>query len=443
MGDQATETTADAGMDTFANPATQDYEETIADDIDSFDNGSYVDFDDLGGDDDVQDSKQESDSEDGEEGGEKKEISEDSQVNQLEEKEKTETVEKKADDKGDEDPDESDKELEDTKSDEVDAESKVDVPAGKVVKAFHGGKKFDIPEEATVKVKIAGKGEIVAIKDLKENYSGKVQYDKKFNELGDKEKEYTAKNETFVKERDFISNKILGARELIDSAMKKGTDPLEGINFMLDLMNYDTYDFNERLEDHMATKLESYMQMDEVERENFKLNQRNTFLQKRQESKGQDFEKEQAARELRTRVDGLRVAQGISEEQYVEAHNVLTDVYEGQKFTPEQVINYAAMAPHVDVAAELMTPYEDQMNDDDLNELISDIAQNLRLGKSTKESVTQMLAEEFTVDDYIAEINDKASRTGEARTAKHVTTEPETNHLESFDDYEDEEYGYN
>ena len=56
-------------------------------------------------------------------------------------------------------------------------------PPRKTIKAKYADTELDLDEEALVPVKINGKEELVQIKDILGNYSGKVAWDKKFSEL--------------------------------------------------------------------------------------------------------------------------------------------------------------------------------------------------------------------------------------------------------------------
>lgn len=54
--------------------------------------------------------------------------------------------------------------------------------------AFLGDKTFDVPLDAEITIKVGGKLESVKISELKNNWSGKVHYDRKFSDLANREK---------------------------------------------------------------------------------------------------------------------------------------------------------------------------------------------------------------------------------------------------------------
>ena len=65
-------------------------------------------------------------------------------------------------------------------------------PPRKTIKAKYADTELDLDEEAMVPVKINGKEEMVPIKDLLGNYSGKVAWDKKFSEIDMSRKQVAA-----------------------------------------------------------------------------------------------------------------------------------------------------------------------------------------------------------------------------------------------------------
>ena len=65
-------------------------------------------------------------------------------------------------------------------------------PTRKTIKAKYADTELDLDEEAMVPVKINGKEEMVPIKDLLGNYSGKVAWDKKFSEVDMSRKQVAA-----------------------------------------------------------------------------------------------------------------------------------------------------------------------------------------------------------------------------------------------------------
>lgn len=61
--------------------------------------------------------------------------------------------------------------------------AEVAAPAAKMLKAYHGDKEIEIDQDAEIEVKIDGKVERMKLADIKNQVSGKVNWDRKNNEL--------------------------------------------------------------------------------------------------------------------------------------------------------------------------------------------------------------------------------------------------------------------
>ena len=85
-----------------------------------------------------------------------------------------------------------------------------------MIKAKYEDSELDIDEESLVPVKINGQDQMVPIKELLTNYSGKVAWDKKFSELDQNRRSLSAKE---LKIRE-ISDTIRSVYEEQDPTVK-------------------------------------------------------------------------------------------------------------------------------------------------------------------------------------------------------------------------------
>lgn len=353
------------------------------------------------------------------------EVDEDSQVALLENKEDKKEEGEEKDKKGTDGDKEETKEpakLPDTpKAKEIE---------GKTVRAFRDGEQYEVPQDATIKVKVGGKNELVPVQELINNYAGKTHWDVKFSELNEEKKQYIAEKSQYEEERTEIIESLKHIREKALKSVSGEESPMEFVTELLDMMNIDAYDFNRNMKSYMFQELQQYAEMSEVEREAYWIKQKNEYLERKQETSTKQLSERKANQERIRQVDSLRQLHGVSEDQYVEAFNSLSSLgYEN--ITPEQIVKYAAVAEPTRIAEELITPYLDQLSDDGAEELMISIAKQLHENKSlTPETVKRYLAEEFKVPELISSLNAKAGTS--AKKAKVAAAQDER--LETFDD---------
>lgn len=318
--------------------------------------------------------------------------------------------------------------------------------SGKTLKLFKDGKKYEVPLDASMKVKVNSKGEKVTIAELRDHYSGKQAWDKKFSELDQRDKELTAKNEELTKVQTGIKSTLEDVTTSLKQSLEEGGDPREAINKIVDLLQVDSYDFNRALMDSMTDELDRLYHMDESEREAYWLKKKNEHLQKRHESFEEKLNQSKAQEERLKQVDQMREAHGVSEEDFVSAYEQLSQA--GMKdLSHEQVIKYAASVPFVTQAEELLKPYDEQLSDDEMEGMMARIANTLKTNKDvTKEDMAAWLAQHYEVEDYVQQANSKAEKVGgteetDAETGADVpdqrkvySSKPEYQSFEDFDD---------
>lgn len=422
-------------LDTFDSPAI----ETNTSGLDTFDDGPYTEGpEDEGTEDvtteDVQDKEQESDQEDGQEEDSGEKVDTDSQVNNLEEKEEKEEAKREEEsDKGDKESDSDDEKSDDEQTDDSAPENEDNAPTGKSFKAFLDGKKYEIPENAEIKVKVDGKNEKVSLTELRDNYSGKQSWDKKFNELSAERKEHQEEREQYVQERDYIRGELQGIRQAADKAMDGEGSPMEFVDKVLDMMNIDSYAFNRKMRDYLQEEFEIMSDMTEIEKEAYWTKKENEYLVKQKENLESRTAEEKANTEFRQHVESLRQSHDVSEEQFTSAYQDLVEL--GQQPTPEDVVGYARTLQPTIQAEKLIEPYEDQLSDDEADDLVVSIAQTLRDDPEiTEDDIRTYLAEQLEVDSIVSEIKEKAP----SKEDKGSFVKDEKKHsIESFDDYDE------
>lgn len=421
-------------------------------DLDTFEEGNYyedasevpteagevADHDDwdevITEDPDGSDSEQESSKEDGQEEEAGEEVDQDSQVNNLDEKEEGETKDEEKDDKGDEGDKEEDEGSEDSESDDTSAETDADFDAGKMVKAFAGNQALEIPENATFRQKVAGKNEIVTLQELRDNYSGKVHWERRFEEANEREAALNAKSEQFEQELDLISSHLMTTRKGIEEGLAGTGDIREAVNYLVDLMNIDVYDFNKALHEAVATDVYNLATMEEGAQRAWWAEKKNDHLVKKQENLNKQYSERQAQMESDQKLADLRQSHNLTEDQYSQGQAEMKQLgYEDA--SPEQIVKYIETKPFTHKASELLSPFQDRLSDDKFSQGIIDITNALKSGDMTEEEVQLFLDETFKVTKIVDTLNKKVPKSKKAPLEKSKRSD----HVESFDDFDDDD----
>lgn len=376
----------------------------------------------------------------------------DSQLNALDKKE-DEPEDKEEDEEDDEkEPEKDDKGEKEGKEDEKDDKSKPEdeqeskedkKPEGKTLRLFQDGKKYEVPVDAQVRVKVAGKWEKVPVSELRDNYAGKQHWDQKFEEIGNKEQTLSQKAEELTRVQTHLRSTIEDTTSALSEALQEGGDPMQAVNKIVDMLNVDSYDFNRALFSHMQEKLETLSTMDEYEREAYWLREKNEHLSKKHESFEESLRNTQAREERISKIDQMREAHGVSEDDFVSAFNELSN--NGQNEVElDRVVQWASAKPHIMNANELIKPYEDQLSDDEIDQMVARVASTMKGNPElTKEDMATWLASYYEVEDYVEQANSKAGKL-EAGNKDQSDKTPRISQrdlyqnpsLESFEDFE-------
>jgi len=373
-----------------------------------------------------------------------KEIDPDSQVNLLKDQEDKD-VESKSDKKNEKE--EADKEGDDGKSSgkeegkeekkEESGEESSEAKKVKEIKGKLGEDEFGIPAEAEVEVRIKGKKESVTVQELMNNYSGKQNYDQKFSELGEQKKEIEQKSQQLESEVSVLQNHLQKIVGILDD---KEANPMDALEYLLDTTGRNTVSFKKKVLETQLDELEALQDMDEVERELYWKNKELDYLKRQSESSEKQSRQEADEISFRDQVNEMREAQGVSEDDFVDAFKELESLgYEG--LNPAQVVDFASLRPHLDEAENLVNVYSESIDPEQINSITSEIAVSLRKGEVTKKEIKAILEEEYGDTKELESLTKRAAkRAKEVENTSNLKYKArEESHVESFDDY-DEQY---
>lgn len=302
----------------------------------------------------------------------------DRQTDQLEDKEDEPKEEKPAKEEQDkkDDAEKSEKE-EKTGDEDSKEEAKQSIPRGKSIRVKdHEGNTSDLSLDSTVKLKVNGKNEIVTLQELRDNYSGKVAYDEKFSNLQEEKEELEISSKRFEGERNELIGHIQHIAKILDDP---DASPFEALNYLVDMSGRNVLDFNKKVFAHLSEEVRNLDGMDDVERELYWNRKELDAIRSNQSAKEEKELALKTQREREQAINQLRESNGVTEKDFVESHRELEELgYSKDQITPEAIVNYAVMKPHYEGAEEVVKEYEDDLSDDQINTLISEVAKTLK-----------------------------------------------------------------
>tara|TARA_A100001037_G_C15129789_1_gene628104 strand:+ start:173 stop:1330 length:1158 start_codon:yes stop_codon:yes gene_type:complete len=218
------------------------------------------------------------------------------------------------------------------KSEAAEEETKEEI---KKLIAKYGEEELEIAANSIFKHKIDGEEVDVELQELLNNYSGKVSYDKKFQEISSQKKDFESYKDKYDAEIKQINSYIN------DFANKfRQNDALGALEYFAEFSGMKPYEFRRELLNQLAPEMERRAVMTEDQIKAEELAFQNEYLMRQQESVQKQLQEEQAQKELEAEIVSVQEAHGISDEDFENAYNELVDSeYEGQ-------INPAAVAEY-------------------------------------------------------------------------------------------------
>jgi hypothetical protein len=287
---------------------------------------------------------------------------------------------------------------------------------------------YGIESDAKVRVKIDGEFQEVPVQELINNYSGKTAWDKKFTEIGQEKKVLESQKMEITKTQEFLKSTV---GEIIKRLDDPNMSPFDALNFLVEKSGRDPYTVWKRSLEANLDEVEALMSMSEPERKAYFLEKKDEFRTKSEEARKAAYAQEESFNQAVQKVDALRQAHGVSEEQYLNALDELEA--QGQdttKMSDEAVVDYASLKPHVDAVQDVLEPYEDSIDDTKYSEVVRNLARQMRAKDFTKEQLSEWARKEFLDED----LKDLTARTKPAPTKSRVEVkQPEK--METLDDW--------
>lgn len=226
--------------------------------------------------------------------------------------------------------------------------------------AKYGDEEMEVAANAIFKHKVDGEEIDVELQELLNNYSGKISYDKKFQEFSSEKKEFEGYKEDYDAQIKQI-NSYIG-----DFAAKlKENDALGALEYFAQFSGMKPHDFRRELLNQLTPEIQRRSGLSSEQLQAEELQAQNEYLQQQQESAQMRSQEEQALRELELEIANVQEAHGIEDEAFRDAYNELVDSeYEGE-ITPQAVAEYYAHSEAFSRADDVLSSIDPVLADQD------------------------------------------------------------------------------
>jgi len=199
----------------------------------------------------------------------------------------------------------------------------------------YGEEEQKIAEDTMFSQKVEGEEVDVSLKDLLDNYAGKVPYDKRFNELNMSKKEYETSKKEYDEEVEYI-NSYIGE---FASKMKEGK-AVEALGFLAEFAGMKPHEFKQQLIQNLAPEVDRRRALSPDQLQAEGLQEENKYLMQKREEEKTQFEQQQAYKELEQQIGQLTQSHGISEEEFDQGYAELAETNLKDQLNPELIVNY-------------------------------------------------------------------------------------------------------
>lgn len=333
------------------------------------------------------------------------------------EKEPTEEIEAKEN----EPQDEAESESEEGETSEEAIEEEV-----KKLIAKYGEEELEIAANAIFKHKVDGEEVDVELQELLNNYSGKVSYDRKFQEFSNTKKDFEEYKTKYDSDIEQINRYINNFAEKF-----RGNDALGALEYFAEFTGMKPHEFRRELLSQIEPEIQRRSQMTEEQLLAEELSFQNEYLAKQHEAAQQQIQEQQAYSELLEEIADVQKAHGISDDVFEKSYLELADSdYEGE-ITPAAVADYYNNLQAYSRAEEVLNQVDPSLADQD--PVIDNLQQVIMENPSfDNNDLLEMVQQVY--NDYLKGMSKSVSK--KASPAKKQETKPSQS-KQDFVDWED------
>ena len=264
-----------------------------------------------------------------------------------------------------------------------------------------------INDDAEIEVKVDGKVEKVSLKELKNNYAGKVAYDKKFTELDKERQAYKSE----VQEVNGYVNKF--------GEIARSGDMIGALQYLGEFAQIPPYMVKEQLLQQALPELLKRQDMAPHEVQQEILKNQQEYLNKQQESVNEKTQQEQAYKELRAEISSLREAHKIEDDaEWDSALQTLAESVEDQStINPKMIAEAVLEGRRVDTAIDVLTEFGLQDEEESVEYLANLQSTNPEFTSEQLKEVVKLALQQEEAQKKVQEVAAKAKKQKVAKKA--------------------------
>lgn len=296
----------------------------------------------------------------------------------------------------------------------------------KRILAKQGDKDVELYANALFKHKVDGEEVDVELQELLNNYSGKVSYDKKFQELSDRSNKFKEERDTYLSEKNQI-------REYINtfSEKMKNNDAMGALEYIAGFSGMEPLAFRRELLNQLTPVIMDRANMTQEQLEADDLATQNAYLRQQYESVQERQREEQALKELESEIASVQEAHGISDDDFYNSYQeLIASDYDGD-ITPAAVAEfhseYAAFSKASDLLSQVDPMLAEQINV--VENLQKVIVENPHFDDNDLSEIVQEVYGEVK-----KEVSQKVSKKASAPKRQSVAKSKEKQNFVDFDD---------
>lgn len=190
----------------------------------------------------------------------------------------------------------------------------------KKILGSYNDENVELAANTLFKHKVDGEEVDVELQELLNNYSGKVSYERKFQELSENRKEFETFRQSYDKDIEDIYTVLTNFKESMQNK-----DALGALHHFAAFAGMKPYEFKREMVKSLAPEVMRMSSMSEEQLQYEKLQAENEYLRQQQESEQARSKYQQSQQELISTIKQIQEAHGISDDDFVLAYNELKD----------------------------------------------------------------------------------------------------------------------
>ncbi len=215
--------------------------------------------------------------------------------------------------------------------------------AARMLKFLAGeGKAIDLAEDAKVEWKVDGKTTPVTVRELLDNYAGKVAYEKRFQQVANDRRALDADKLSFSSSQEKQKSLV---RDMYEKTRAGKT--FEAVQSLIEMtgLQVDARDYIKQLRESMIEQARQLAEMTPEQREVYEAKEEREYLKAKYDQLNQLRQTEEAARALQSRMTTVAEQNGIPYDELAQTHEWMKQQVRAQggdpaRITPEDAVEH-------------------------------------------------------------------------------------------------------